>query len=194
MIAVRLAAIARPYLASVKGREYLPKPPFILAANHSSPLDPGLLLAATKLPMHFLAAGHLFQRGWGFMRLYNELVIHRLGQTISTGPGSIERSRKVLASGGIVGIFPEGDIHPALNQHRLHTGLAYIAQQANLPIVPARIQGSEHIWQFTKSFAPWRLRSVHITFGKEIKPPTAIVDRASAQAFVAGVMQGIATL
>lgn len=194
MIAVLLATIFKPYLASVTGREHLPKPPFILAANHISPLDPGLLLAATKLPIHFLAAAHLFQRRWGFMRLYNELVIRRLGQAIPTGPGSVERSLKVLASGGIVGIFPEGDIHPALRQDRLHTGVATIAQQARVPIVPVHIAGSDRVWKFTETFAPWRLRCVRVTIGKPISPPEKVLGGDEALAFTTDVMKTIAAL
>lgn len=193
MIAVSLATVFKPYLASVKGREYLPKPPFVLASNHISPLDPALLLAATNIPIRFLAADHLFKRTWGLTRLYNELVIRRLGHAIPTGPGSIERSLKVLASGGIVGIFPEGDIHPALQQDRLHTGVSIIAQQAQVPVVPAHIEGSEQIWKFTKIFVPWRLRSVHVTIGKPIAPPEKTLDRDEALAFAAEVMRTITT-
>ena len=194
MLAVTISKVLRPYLASVKGLEYLPKPPFILAANHASPLDPALLLAATGLPIRFLAAGHLFQRRWGFMRLYNELIIRRLGQAIPTGLGSIDRSLKVLASGGIVGIFPEGDIHPALNQHRLHTGVVFIAQQARVPIVPVHIEGSEHIWKFAETLGSWRLRSVRMTIGKPITPPEKPLTQDTAASFVTMVMKSIATL
>lgn len=194
MLAISIAKLLRPYITSIHGRDFLPNPPYILVANHVSPLDPALLLAATHAPIRFLAAGHLFQRGWGVIRLYNELALRKIGNVIPTGPGSIVTSVRALHAGGIVGIFPEGDIHPVLNQHRLHAGLAYIAQQANVPVVPVRIQGSEHVWRFTKNFAPWRLRAVSITIGEKIKPPTAIENRASAQAFVAAVMQGIATL
>jgi 1-acyl-sn-glycerol-3-phosphate acyltransferase len=194
MLAVHLASILRPYLASVQGREYLPKPPFIIAANHISPLDPALFLAATGLPIRFLAAGHLFTRSWGFARLYNELTIRRLGRAITTGPGCIEYSVRVLSSGGIVGIFPEGDIHPAVRQNRLHTGIVIIAQQAQVPIVPVHIAGSERIWKFMETFAPWRLRAAHITIGKPISPPNALKDREVALAFATDVMETIAGL
>ncbi len=194
MIAQKLAALFKPYLASVTGREHLPKPPFILAANHVSPLDPALLLAATGLPIHFLAAGHLFQRRWGFMRLYNELAVRRLGQAIPTGPGSIARSVQTLAAGGSVGIFPEGDIHPALQQNRLHTGVAIIAQQAHVPIVPVHIEGSERVWKFTETFALWRTHTVRMSIGQPIAPPSQPLDKHEAEMFVTELMKNIATL
>ncbi|MEK7631656.1 MAG: lysophospholipid acyltransferase family protein [Patescibacteria group bacterium] len=188
MIAHNLATLFKPYIKLIVGLENLPKPPFILAANHRSPLDPAFLLAATGLPIRFLAAGHLFQRRWGLMRLYNELIIRRLGQAIPTGPGSIERSVNILRTGGIVGIFPEGDIHPALNQNRLHTGVAIIAQQAHVPIVPVHIEGSERVWAFSKTFAPWRFRTVRLTIGPVILPPDNVLDQNGASTFIAEVM------
>jgi 1-acyl-sn-glycerol-3-phosphate acyltransferase len=191
MIAVLLAKICLPYLASVTGREFLPKPPFILAANHLSPLDPALILSATRLPVRFLAAGHLFKRRWGFIRLYNELAIKRLGQAIPTGPGSITRCQEILGASGIIGIFPEGDIHPELQQDRLHTGLAIIAQQAQVPIVPVHIDGSDRVWTFKKTFTPWRFRTVKITVGKSIPPPSQQLDKKRALAFVTDVMKKI---
>jgi len=151
-------------------------------------------MAATKLPIHFLAAGHLFQRRWGFTRLYNELAIRRLGHVIPTGLKSIERSVTALKSGGIVGIFPEGDIHPALRQNRLRTGVAFIAQQAQVPIVPVHIEGSDGIWKFTETFAPWRLRSVRVTIGMPIQPPGKMFNREQAGMFVAEVLSTITAL
>ena len=193
MIAVALAKTCSPYLASVTGREFLPKPPFILAANHLSPLDPVLLFAATHLPIRFIAAG-LYKYHWGFMHIYNELILRHLGKALATGPGSIENCVKILSKGGIVGIFPEGDIHPAFFQNRLRTGLAIIAQQAQAPIVPVHIEGSDCVWTFKKTFASWRFRSVSITIGKPISPPNNTLDKDQALTFVTSVMERIATL
>ncbi len=193
MIVVRLAKLLTPYLASVLGRENLPKPPFILAANHISPLDPGLLFAATQLPIHFLAAGHLFKRRWGFMRLYNELIVRHLGQSIPTGPGSIAECTRQLVAGGIIGIFPEGDIYPGLRRDEIHTGLAIIAQQANVPIVPVRIEGSDLVWKFTETFTPWRLHAVRVTIGVPISPHRQPLKGDVGKLFVTDVMQTIAS-
>lgn len=128
------------------------------------------------------------------MRLYNELIIRHLGKAIATGPGSIERTLAVLAAGGIVGIFPEGDIYPTLRQNRLHTGTAVIAQQAHVPIIPVRIEGSERIWTFTKTFAPQRFRAVHITIGSPIPPPKTPLDRNRTSTFVEELMKTILVL
>ncbi|MFN8583384.1 MAG: 1-acyl-sn-glycerol-3-phosphate acyltransferase [Gemmatimonadaceae bacterium] len=122
--------------------------PVLLVANHpNSLLDPTIVVAAARRPVRFLAKAPLFDDtkiGWavkaaGSIPVYRK---HDEGAQMSRNVDAFHAVYDVLASGGAVGIFPEGISHnePALAP--LKTGAARIALGAAqriggaFPIVP----------------------------------------------------------
>jgi 1-acyl-sn-glycerol-3-phosphate acyltransferase len=168
-----LGGAFRFYLRKVQGMELVPKAPFIIAANHQGPMDALFLVAAFMRPIHFIATRTLAEKNQQSLWWWHRFWVFTIGQAIPTGDNGVENSVAVLKKNHLIGIFPEGRIHPKVQGRRIHSGVARIAHRAQVPILPVRIQGSSDVWPITNwPMHPWKLRSVDITIGKPISPPS----------------------
>lgn len=119
----------------------LPKPPYIVASNHASYLDPpliGLVFSWDKLD--FMAKRELFEgRIFGaWMRAVRCIELKR-------GENSIKGIREALIrvkKGGSVVIFPEGTRSPDGSLLEGKEGSGFIIHMAGVPIIPVYIEGS----------------------------------------------------
>lgn len=131
-----------------RGLENLPAGGFVLAANHTSNLDPWPL----GLP--------LFPQRWLRFMGKSELFNPVLGPIISAagafpvkrGTGdqeAIKTAADLARAGEIVVMFPEGTRREKglrkKYEARPHTGAARIALEAGVPLVPAAIKGADRI-------------------------------------------------
>jgi 1-acyl-sn-glycerol-3-phosphate acyltransferase len=124
----------------VEGREHVPAGGCLLVANHASFLDPNAVGWATGRECHFLARKSLFKRrflAW-FLPKVNVTPIDQ-DRPDMTGLRSII---KLLQSGAMVLIFPEGTRTPDNLLQPAQPGVGLVAVKANVPILPARIFGS----------------------------------------------------
>lgn len=135
----------------VEGLENLPSEGgYILAGNHLSGwLDPFLLLAfAPATPrIYFIAAKEeVLQPAW--RRFFTE----RIGGVIPVERGKFtaikevsEKVGQVLEGGGVLGIFPEGDVSETETGQLLplKKGIGYFAAHSNAAIVPVVFQGTK---------------------------------------------------
>jgi 1-acyl-sn-glycerol-3-phosphate acyltransferase len=152
-----------------RGRENLPADGgYVLAANHTSNLDPwplGLPLFPRRW-LRFMAKSELFNpllgpilRGGGAFRV-------RRGQADTE---AIETAVGLARAGEIVVMFPEGTrrVKGLRKKHeaRPHTGAARIALEAGVPLVPAAIKGTDRIA---------RLGPLRVVYGE----PVAVDDLA----------------
>ena len=125
----------------VKGREHVPRTGgFVLASNHISFWDPPLVGSALPREVHFLAKDELFSNpvfGW-IIRSFNAIPIRR-GMVDLSG---MARAVETLRRGEAMLLFPEGsrmrdgDLHPA------RPGVGLMAVNADVPVVPCYISGS----------------------------------------------------
>ena len=131
------------------GLEHVPaEGGFVLAANHTSNFDPWPL----GLP--------LFPRRWLRFMAKSELYWWPLGTLLdAAGAFPVERGRgdveaiekavELVRAGEVVVMFPEGTRQrKGLRkkwQARPHTGAARIAWQAQVPLVPAAISGTDRL-------------------------------------------------
>ncbi len=115
------------------GGDLLPRAgPVVLVANHTNGLVDGLLLMATldRYP-RFLGRSTLFRIPplWPFLKLAGVIPVYRVIDAVA-GDGNVSAfatSRHVLASGGMIAVFPEGMSHDELSLQPLKTGAARIA-------------------------------------------------------------------
>jgi len=133
----------------------------IIASNHKAFFDPPLLGAASKREFYFLAKKELFKNkffGW-FMKKYNATPISR--RTFDRE--GLQRAVDILKRGKALVLFPEGKRirDKAFGEPKLGTGK--IALEAQVPIVPAYIFGSEF---FFRSIL--KNRRVRVSFGPPI--------------------------
>jgi 1-acyl-sn-glycerol-3-phosphate acyltransferase len=150
------------YRLRARGLEHLPEGGFVLAANHTSNLDPWAL-GIPLLPrrqLRFMAKSELF----------NPLLapILRAGGAfkVRRGEGDIEAVRtavELVKEGEIVVMFPEGTRRQKglRKKHvaRAHTGAARIALGAGAPLVPAAIKGTDRLS---------RLEPLRVVFGEPL--------------------------
>jgi 1-acyl-sn-glycerol-3-phosphate acyltransferase len=104
----------------------------ILAGNHVGVADGPLLAIFATRPVHALTKQEMFK---GFMNQFllsaGQIPLDRF----NPDPLAVKRCLKVLRSGHVVGIFPEGS-RGAGEFDRFHTGAAYLAMVTGAPIVP----------------------------------------------------------
>jgi 1-acyl-sn-glycerol-3-phosphate acyltransferase len=153
----------------VTGRETLPPMPFILCSNHASHMDAIVLMAATGQPFTrfgLLAASDYFFTNpivhRGFSSLVQLIPIERRGG----GSGlarTIALCRDFLQPGGRgLVMFPEGTRSVSGEIGRFKRGVALMATELAVPIVPAYIHGSASLMPKGRLFpVPGRL-TVHL--------------------------------
>jgi len=131
------------YRVEVKGLENIPKGKAIIAPNHFSYLDPPLLGATCPEELFGLAKKELFTvplLGF-FIRKMN---------AVPTGTSAILQMKcliECLNENKKVMLFPEGArSSDGILQTPLKSGVVYLANKANAPIVPVVIQGTFEAW------------------------------------------------
>lgn len=185
--------LRRYFTVEVEGLERLPKRGgYILAANHASALDPFLLAVILPRPVHFLAKAELFcipGVGW-LLRHLGMIPVHR-GHADRE---ALTRALDLLEKGEVIGIFPEGTRSDDGHLQALHGGTAWLACQAQSPIVPAAVLGSWKLWPRGKKF-PSRGR-VTVIIGHPLTPATTAghATRQQVQELSGGLAQAIGSL
>ncbi len=136
-----------------RGVENLPDGGFVLAANHTSNFDPWPLgwPLWPERQLYFMAKSELFKPVLGpMLRAGGAFPVRRGEQDIE----AIEASVKLCREGKIVAMFPEGTRRTKgivkKHAHRPRTGAARIAQVANVPLVPAAIDGTDRMSRLPK--------------------------------------------
>jgi 1-acyl-sn-glycerol-3-phosphate acyltransferase len=153
IIVALLRLAMRVYFRRVEvvGLEHVPPTsPVIFVLNHPNALvDPAFLLSLAPRRVSFLAKSPLFRMpvlGY-FVRAMDSLPVYRRqdeGEDVSKNQEMFVAARKLLASGGTIGICPEGVSHDEPRLRPIKTGAARIALAAvstgevsDLKIVPA---------------------------------------------------------
>jgi len=173
--AVRLAGRA-VFSLRVDREGPAPSPPFVVAANHYSHLDPPLVGAALGLPVRFLALEEILtaNRFVNWLLLgYGAIPTPRRRLPIAAVRAALAR----LAVGEVVGVFPEatrvarwGDLEPK-------RGAAWLALKANVPLVPVAVVGTDRALGLDNRL---RRAAVRVVVGRAISP-----DRSNADALTA---------
>ena len=129
-----LRALAR---LSVTGLDNIPSAgPVILAANHRDNLDAYLLLHLVPRPVHFAARPDAF--GTGSLCA----IWRRLGAFPADAWG-IRYGLKLLAEGGVVGLFPQGTISRDLVTQCGAAGV--LALHSGAPVIPIALKGTDDV-------------------------------------------------
>ncbi len=134
-----LKAIFRPW---VTGRGHIPREgAAILASNHLSFSDSIFLPLMIDRPVSFLAKSDYFTgrgiKGWAtrvFFKGTGQLPIDRSGGKASEA--SLNTGLGVLGRGDLLGIYPEGTRSPDGRLYRGRTGIARMALEAKVPVIP----------------------------------------------------------
>ena len=121
-----------------------PDPPFIIAANHLSFLDPPLVAAAWGRRLRFITLADLFGNYplLDFTLEAFEAIRVRRGTVPLT---AVRQSLAHLAEGGVLCVFPEGTRATTWGEVRPLPGAAWLAVKAGVPIVPVASIGTDRV-------------------------------------------------
>jgi 1-acyl-sn-glycerol-3-phosphate acyltransferase len=143
-----LRVVFRPW---VEGLENLPKEgPAILASNHLSFSDSFFLPLVVERRITFLAKQEYFT-GRGvkgrltavFFKGVGQVPIDRSGGRASEA--ALRTGLKVLQRGDLFGLYPEGTRSPDGKLYRGRTGIARLALEAKVPVIPVAMIGTERL-------------------------------------------------
>jgi 1-acyl-sn-glycerol-3-phosphate acyltransferase len=127
----------------VEGLERIPHDSAaILASNHVSFCDSIFLPMVLRRRVTFVAKAEYFddpKTAW-FFRAVGQIPIRREGGSASAG--ALMAAREVLQSGGVFGIYPEGTRSPDGRLYKGHTGVARLALDCGVPILPVAMIGT----------------------------------------------------
>jgi 1-acyl-sn-glycerol-3-phosphate acyltransferase len=130
-----------------RGTEHIPKNGgAILASNHLSFVDSIFLPLKLRRPVTFLAKSEYFNgkglRGalikWFFISTGQIPIDRSGGKASDTGLGVLER-------GLLLGIYPEGTRSPNSDMHRGRTGIARMALEAGVPVIPVAMIDTDKV-------------------------------------------------
>jgi len=160
----------------VTGREKVPASGgVIVAANHTSFLDPPLVGTALIRQAYFLARQDLFRFrpfGW-LLKSLNTIPLSR----DRTSVASFRAAVKILSSGNQLVIFPEGTRNKEEKLGPARAGLGLLWFKSGVPVVPVYISGAQ------QAFPPgsrWiRPRKISIVFGDPIRIEEAVSVRGN---------------
>lgn len=143
--------LQRAYHQQVEGVEHIPADTgAILASNHVSFIDSIFLPLAAPRQVFFLAKSDYFTtpglKGrvmkWFFTSV-GQLPIDRSGGAKSAE--SLAAAVSALREGKLVGIYPEGTRSPDARLYRAKVGVARLAIEAGVPILPVAQLGNEDV-------------------------------------------------
>ena len=178
---------------TVHGFEHVPhgEPLIVAAAPHRNGMDAFLLFHALPIEprLYFLGSREAVAR-----RPLSRLAIDLFGGMVPVATAgqlnreALEVALAILADGASLGIFPEGADLASLPDDRLapiKRGVAFLALRSGRRVLPVGLPNSRELW---------RGRSLEISIGPPLQPPTDGNSREREAALVANLVQALERL
>jgi 1-acyl-sn-glycerol-3-phosphate acyltransferase len=171
----------------LNGMERLPRGASIVMANHSSNLDPDVLLPALPGRIAIYLKESLMRipvLGYA-MRLAGFIPVRRDG-TVESAKAASAAAKQALEEGRCLVIFPEGTRSRDGSLLPFKKGAFFLAMEARAPVVPVSIAGTTRL--LPKGSASLRSGTVTVTF----HPPLNPAEYASKEDLMEAVRSAIA--
>lgn len=130
------------WIKNVKGKKNLPSNgSFIIAANHQSYFDFISLVAVLPFHLTFLAAEKFYtSKFWKpIMEYTGQIKVEREAEDKSE---AVKKALMILKSGKVLAIFPQGTRSRNNKIEKTFTGVARLAIEAKVAVVPIGIKGA----------------------------------------------------
>lgn len=135
--------ILKVYMRTKKleGKEHIPKKgAAIIASNHLSSLDHLVLPAMTKRVIYNISKKEAFEKpvkAW-FFKHWGVIALDRgAGDT-----AALDKAREAIRGGNLFCIYPEGTRSRDGKLHKGRTGVARLALELNVPVIPVAMLGT----------------------------------------------------
>lgn len=154
---------------TIEGLEHVPeRGGAILASNHLAVVDSFFLPLLVPRRITFLAKREYFTQPG---------LVGRLKRNFFTGVGQVPIDRssgsaaqaamdtaiRLLNEGKLLGIYPEGTRSPDGRLYKGKTGVARMALEAGVPVIPVAMLGTDRVHPIGARM--WRPRKVHMRLG-----------------------------
>lgn len=144
--------------------------PVLIASTHQSHADSMALGAGLQRPVYFLGDERLTQ--WPLLGSW----LPKLGMIpVRRGTGDADALRHIaglLDAGQVVVVYPEGTRSRDGRVYRPRSGVARLAAQTGVPVVPAAVTGIFEVWPIGQR-PRWRGGEVTVRFGAPLQAPAA---------------------
>jgi 1-acyl-sn-glycerol-3-phosphate acyltransferase len=162
-----LTLLGRP---KVEGLEYVPSSgPVILASNHLAVADSFYLPLVVTRRITFLAKSEYFTgtgiKGWftrWFYTVAGQVPIDRTDA--DSAQSALTTAARILGEGKLLGMYPEGTRSPDGRLYKGKTGLARLALETGVPVIPVAMVGTDVV--NPPGSKMWRFGRVQVKFGK----------------------------
>ena len=161
-----LTLLGRP---KVEGLEHVPQSgAVILASNHLAVADSFYLPLVVSRRITFLAKAEYFTgtgiKGW-FMRWFytvaGQVPIDRTDA--DSAQAALTTAERIVGEGKLLGMYPEGTRSPDGRLYKGKTGLARLALQTQVPVIPVAMIGTDAV--NPPGSKMWRFGRVQVKFG-----------------------------
>lgn len=162
---------------------------FLLAANHESPFDAALLIAATPRVIYWLSIVELFRHPFTRWFLSSMLAAPLDRSRVDTT--TVRVIARHLRRGRVVGLFPEGGVRTGeasvLAGGSIKDGVSRIAELARVPVLPCVVLGGSRFHRWTNWLPLFRTRWA-VAYGEPIEVPRGD-DRETARRDFTGKLE-----
>jgi 1-acyl-sn-glycerol-3-phosphate acyltransferase len=161
-----LRLVYRPRAA---GLENVPETePAILTSNHLSFIDSLFIPLLLKRRVVFLGKSEYFDswRTRWFVRSVGVIPVRREGG--AAADAAIRAGIKALREGHLVALYPEGTRSPDGRLYRGKTGVARMALEAQAPVIPVCVKGTERVMPIGARL-PRLVGRVELTYGAPLR-------------------------
>jgi 1-acyl-sn-glycerol-3-phosphate acyltransferase len=186
----------------VTGARHIPRSGgALLASNHLSMCDSLFLPVMTRRRVSFLAKKEYFTgRGIkgraqaAFVRWTGLIPLDR--DDADAAAAALATGARAVRDGVLLGVYPEGTRSPDGRLYRGKTGVARMAMDTGVPVVPVGMVGTDRVQPIGRVWP--RLARVGVRIGPPLSPPAPAADpaadRRQAREFTERVMAAIAAL
>jgi 1-acyl-sn-glycerol-3-phosphate acyltransferase len=155
LIGPALRLVFRP---QTEGAEHVPaEGPAILASNHLSYADWLFMPLTLTRRVTFVAKAEYFTspglKGWFQKKFFSgagQVPIDRSGA--SAAEGALSAAKRILGQGELFGIYPEGTRSRDGRLYRGKTGVARLALETKVPVIPVAVLGTDVVAPPGKKF------------------------------------------
>ena len=150
--------------------EHVPRTgPAILASNHLAVADSFYLPLVVRRRITFLAKAEYFT-GTGVKGAFNRWFYTVAGQVpidrdnADAAQAALATAQRILGQGKLLGMYPEGTRSPDGRLYKGKTGLARLALESGVPVIPVAMIGTDVVNPPGSKL--WHVGQVTVRFGK----------------------------